>query len=182
MFGYSKTELLMLLWLGVFFGLLFAVWSRSQSAQRRELEHIAVTLENITADLDPEHITLEDLNRLLGAPGQYNATESPEGASKFTWGGVVEATFSGQIDAVTGNSTPVLLAIYDQKFRGSVRGVRVGFTVDDLYRVAESSGAEPEFRGHGFSLQVVPSWEISGGFEQGRVVSSLKARRLPDVN
>ena len=172
----------MLLWLGVFFGLLFAVWSRSQSAQHRELERTAVTLERITSDLDPEHITFEDLNRMLGERGHYNAMESPAGASKFTWGGVVEATFPGKPDAVGGNSTPVVLAIYDDKFRGSVRGVRVGFTADDLYRVAEAAGAVPEFQGHEFSLQVAPSWEISGSFEQGRVVSSLLARRLQDVN
>jgi hypothetical protein len=182
MFGYTKTEILLLLWLGVFFGLLFAVWSRSQRAHRLELERIAVTLENVTTDLDPEHITLADLNRLLGIPGQYNATESPEGASKFTWGGVVEATFPDKVDAVTGNSTPVWLAIYDRKFRGFVLGVRVGFTADDLYRLGESHGAAPEFRGHGFTLQVAPSWEISGVFEQGMVVSSLQARRLPDVH
>jgi hypothetical protein len=180
MFRYSKTEMLLLLGLGVFFGLIFAVWSHSQSAQRRELERAAVTLERITSDLDPEHITFDHLNRLLGVPGQYNATESPLGASKFIWGGVVEATFPGNVDAVTGRSTPVMLAICDDKFRGSVRGIRIGYTANDLYKVAQSSGAVPEFQGHEFSFQVAPSWEIAGAFEQGKVVSSLLVRRLPE--
>lgn len=182
MFGYNKTETLLLVSLVVFAGLLFAVWSRGHSAQRYALDRVAPTIENLKADLTPEHLTFDDLNRLLGVPGQYNPKESPEGASKFTWGGVVEATFLGSIDVVKASSTPVSLGIGDDKFAGAVMGVRMGFTTADLYKVAHQSGVVPEFQSRSFQVQVAPSWRVAGALQGGRVVGWLSARRLPGGN
>jgi hypothetical protein len=180
MFGYNKAETRVLAALGVFLGLLFfAAWSRGHGVQSHGLNRVAATLESLKTDLDPEHLTFDDLDRLLGTRGQYNRIESPVGASKFAWGGVVEATFLGAVDAVQGSSTPVSLGIGDDKFAGSVLGVRMGCSTDDLYKVAQQSGAAPEFVSASFRVRVAPSWEVAGAIRGGRVVGWLTARRSP---
>lgn len=176
MFGYNKAGTILLASLGVFVGLLFAAWARGHIMQRPALSRAAAVLESLRADLDPEHLTFGDLNRLLGSPGQYNPRESPRGASKFTWDGVVEATFAGGADAVKARSTPISLGIDDDKFAGSVRGVPMGCSTADLYKVAERFGVPPEFVSSSFHIQVAPSWEVAGALEGGRVVGWLSAR------
>jgi hypothetical protein len=179
MFGYNKTETRVLAALGVFLGLLFLVaWTRNHGARSHGLNRVAATLESLKADLDPEHTTFDDLGRLFGTP-EYNPIESPVGASKFSWGAVVEATFLGAVDAVQGSSTPVSLSIGDDKFAGSVLGVRMGYSTDDLYKVAQQSGVAPEFLSYSFHVQVAPSWEVAGAIRGGRVVGWLTARRSP---
>jgi hypothetical protein len=183
MFGYNKTETCVLAALGVFLGLLFVVaWSRDHGAQSHGLNRVAAILERSRADLDPERLTFDDLDRLFGTPGQYNPIESPVGASKFAWGGVVEATFLGAVDAVQGSSTPVSLSIGDDKFAGSVLGVRMGCSTDDLNKVAQQSGVAPEFVSSSFHVPVAPSWEVAGAIRGGRVVGWLTARRSPGWN
>jgi hypothetical protein len=178
MFGHNKGGVLLLASLGLLLGLLFVAWSRGHSGQRRELNRVAATLESLRADLDPEHLAFDDLNRLLGTAGQYNPIESPVGASKFVWGGVVEATFLGDVDAVKGASIPVSLSIGDDKFAGSVLGVRMGCSTADLYEVAAKYGVAPDFVNYSFRLQVAPSWEVAGAIRQGKVVGWLSARRV----
>jgi hypothetical protein len=176
MFRANKTFAILAASLGVLVALVFAAWARGHSTQRNELNRTAAVLESLNADLDPERLSFDDLNRLLGSPGQYNPRESPGGASKFVWGGVVEATFAGGPDAVKPDSIPFSLGIGDDKFAGSVLGVRMGCAVADLDKVGQRFGVAPEFVSNSFHLQVARSWEVSGAIEGGRVVAWLSAR------
>ena len=176
MFGYTKAGTILLAPLAVFVALLFAAWARGHSPQRPALNRAAVVLEGLRADLDPERLTFGELNQLLESTGQYNPLESPLGASKFTWDGVVEAMFVGSADAVKASSIPISLGIDDDKFAGSVRGVPMGCAKADLYKVAERFGVRPEFVSNSFHIQVDPPWEVAGALEKGRVVGWLSAR------
>ena len=181
MFRYNKGWMLLLVSLGVFLGIVLAAWSHGHGEQRHESNRTATTLENLNADLNPERLTFDDLNRLFGSTGQYNRIESPRGASKFAWEGVVEATFLGRLDEVKGSSTPVALGIGDDKFAGSVLGVRMGCSTEDLNSAALRFGVAPELVNSSFHVQVAPSWQVAGAIRGGKVVGWLSARRVPEL-